>query len=377
MCALAWSPDSRQIVYLISAISDQPLWSGDVCIVDAAGGQPRQLTPRQMPMSITKLDWIWPDRMIYSARQLDGTSFGYLDVATGATRALWSDYATIADWTVPHISLSADGARFATIVERPDTPPQVWAGTLSDEGASWQQITHFEYPALALGKSEPICWTARDGLEIVGHVIYPADYEPGKRYPTFCQIHGGPTWSWLPHYQVWWEWWSQFLAGRGYLVFLPNIRGSAGRGTAYAEANVGDMGGEDFQDAMSGLDHLIELGLADPDRLGIGGWSYGGFMTAWAITQTKRFKAAIMGAGIANWESYYAQNSIRAWQSTFYGSTPYADPETHRQWSPQTYIRNVVTPTLILHGQEDHDVSLSQAHEMYQALKACGVEELS
>ncbi len=374
LCALTWSPDSRQIAYMVSAISDQPLWSGDVCIIDADGGQPRQLTPREMPMSITHLDWLWPDQMIYSARQLDGTSFGRLDIASGATQMLWSDYATIADWTAPRISVSADGRRFAAILERPDTPPQVWAGSLDGDTPSWEQISQFEYPALALGKTEPIRWTARDGLEIVGHVVYPTDYEPGRRYPTLCQIHGGPTWSWLPHYQVWWEWWSQFLAGRGYVVFMPNIRGSAGRGTAYAEANVGDMGGEDFQDAMSGLDRLIELGIADPDRLAIGGWSYGGFMTAWAVTQTRRFKAAIMGAGIANWESYYAQTGIRAWQTTFFGSTPYEAPELHRQWSPLTHIHNAVTPTLILHGQEDHDVSLPQAYEMYEALKAVGVD---
>jgi dipeptidyl aminopeptidase/acylaminoacyl peptidase len=116
------------------------------------------------------------------------------------------------------------------------------------------------------------------------------------------------------------------------------------------------------------------MGLADPERLGIGGWSYGGVMTAWAITQTTRFKAAIMGAGITNWESYYAQNSIRDWQTTFFGSTPYEDPAAHRARSPIQYIRQVKTPTLILHGQEDHDVPLPQAYEMYVALKAMNVE---
>ena len=373
ICAVTWSPDSKRLAYLTSIISDQPLWQGDVCVVEVAGGEPRQITPSDSPMSITKLDWIFSDEMVYSARQLDGTSFGRLTVSTGATRELWSDYAMIGDWTVPRISVSADGDAFATVLERPDTPPQVYTGiiNLSD---SWQQISDFAYTPLKLGRVERTSWRAADGLEIVGHIVYPVGYEPGTRYPTFVQIHGGPAWAWLPHYMVWWEWWAQYLAGQGYLVLLPNIRGSAGRGTAYTEANVPDMGGGDFQDVMAGVDHLIELGLADPDRLGIGGWSYGGFMTSWAVTQTTRFKVGIMGAGIANWESYYGQNSIQDWQRVYFNSTPYEDPAAHRAKSPIAFIHQVRTPTLILQGAEDQDVSPPQATEMYSALRAMGVE---
>lgn len=374
LSGLTWSPDSRQIAYMICLISDPPLWQGDVCVVDVQGGQPRQITPHDLPISITKLEWREANRMLYGARQLDGTSFGWLDVTTGAIESLWSDYATLADWTVPRISLAADNQTFAAVLERPDTPPQVYAGQLDAAQQPWKQISHFEYRPLLMGRMEATRWKSFDGLEIVGHIVYPMDYQPGKRYPTFVQIHGGPTWSWLPHYAVWWEWWYQYLAGRGYVVFLPNIRGSAGGGTAYAAANFRDLGGGDWQDVMTGVDHLITLGLADPDRLGIGGWSYGGFMTAWAITQTTRFKSAIMGAGITNWESYFSQNWIRDWQTAFFGSTPYDDPEAHRARSPLTSIKQIRTPTLILHGQEDHDVSLPQAYEMYVALKMLGVE---
>jgi dipeptidyl aminopeptidase/acylaminoacyl peptidase len=374
ICAVTWSPDGTQIAYLTSIISDQPLWQGDVCLVGASGGQPRQITPSDAPMSITQLDWIARDVISYSARQLDGTSFGRLTVSAGRIEPLWSDYAMIGDWTVPRISLSADGSAFAAILERPDAPPQVYAGELDAAAQPWRQISQFAYSSLQLGKMERTAWRAADGLEIVGHIVYPVGYQPGQRYPTFVQIHGGPAWSWLPHYAVWWEWWYQYLAGQGYLVFLPNIRGSSGRGTVYTEANVPDMGGADFQDVLSGLDHLIALGLADPERLGIGGWSYGGFMTAWAVTQTTRFKAAIMGAGIASWESYYGQNSIRDWQRVYFGSTPYEDPAAHRARSPVAFIRRARTPTLILQGEEDQDVSPTQAREMYTALRAMGVE---
>lgn len=372
ICGVTWSTDGQRLAYLNSLISDQPLWSGEVYCVDADGGTPLAITPRDMPVSITKLDWIEPDRMIFSARQLDGTSFGYLTVSTGETETLWSDYAMIADWTVPRVSVTPDGSRFTTVLERPDTPPQVYSGYLGR--GTWKQLTHFDYTPLALGRMEAIRWQAADGLGIAGHIVYPVNYEPGRRYPTVMQIHGGPSWSWLPHYAVWWEWWCQYLAGRGYVVLLPNIRGSTGHGTAYAEANLNDLGGADFQDGMSGLDSLIGRGISDPDRLGIGGWSYGGFIAAWAVTQTTRFKAAIMGAGIANWESYYAQNNIRAWQEAFFGSTPYEDPAAHRQRSPIHYIRQARTPTLILHGQDDQDVGLPQAYEMYVALKSVGVE---
>ncbi|HVU10702.1 MAG TPA: S9 family peptidase [Phototrophicaceae bacterium] len=375
VCDIGWSPDGRQIVYQICLISDPPLWQGDVCVVEArANSTPRQITARDLPISICKLDWFEPDRMLYCARQLDGTSFGYLTVSSGQIQPLWSDYAMIMDWTVPRISTSADHKTFATVVERPNTPPQVFCGEIDKAAEAWKQVSQFEYAPLKLGRMERTSWKSVDGLEIVGNIVYPVDYEAGKRYPTVVQIHGGPTWSWLPHYAVWWEWWYQLLAGHGYVVLLPNIRGSAGRGTAYAEANFKDMGGKDWQDVLAGVDHLIEMGITDPDNLGIGGWSYGGFMTAWAISQTNRFKAAIMGAGITNWESYYAQNGIRDWQRVFYGSNPYDDPATHRQWSPLTTIKTAKTPTLILHGQEDHDVSLPQAYEMYVALKTLGVE---
>ncbi len=374
VCALTWSPDGQQLAFLNSYISDQPLWSGDVCIVDAKGGTPRQITPSDIPLSFTKLDWREPDTIIFSARQLDGTSLGKLTVSTGHIETFWSDYAMLEHWAVPQISVSKDGSKFATVLERPDTPPQVLTGVLTTASQPWKQVSHFEYAPLLMGRMEPTRWHSTDGLEIAGHIVYPTDYQPGKRYPTVVEIHGGPAWSWLPQYAVWWEWWYQYLAGCGYVTFLPNIRGSTGRGTAYTEANIGDICGMDWQDVMTGIDHLIALGVTGGERLGIGGWSYGGVMTAWAVTQTTRFKAAIMGAGVANWESYYAQNGIRDWQTTFFGSTPYDNPALHRDRSPIAHIRNVRTPTLILHGQEDHDVPVAQAYEMYVALKTMGVE---
>lgn len=374
ICALVWSPDSTQLAFLTSYISDQPLWSGDVCIVPATGGEPRQLSDTHLPFSFTVLFWHEAERLLYCARHNDGTSFGWLDVQTGQVQSLWQSYAMIGDWAVPRLHTVTAGKTFAAVLERPDTPPQVYTGTLDSADAPWQQVSTFAYPTLDVGRLEPITWRSFDGLEIGGHVVYPANYEPGRRYPTFVQIHGGPTWSWLPHYAVWWEWWYLYLASRGYLCFLPNVRGSTGSGTAFAELNIGDIGGGDWKDVLSGVDHLVERGLADEARLGIGGWSYGGYMAAWAVSQTNRFKAAVMGAGLFSWESYWGQNSIRDWHRFFFGSTPYENPMLHRERSPLNTIAQARTPTLILQGREDRDVGMPQAYEMYAALKTLGVD---
>lgn len=167
--------------------------------------------------------------------------------------------------------------------------------------------------------------------------------------------------------------WALLLAARGIAVFMPNPRGSTGFGTAFAEANLGDMGGADHQDIVSGVDALIDRGLADAQRLGICGWSYGGFVTAWAITQTTRFKAAIVGAGICDWRSFHGTSNIPAWDALFYLADPYAHDGPYAAFSPIRYVDRVATPTLILHGEDDDCVPVGQAHHMFRALKERGV----
>jgi dipeptidyl aminopeptidase/acylaminoacyl peptidase len=154
---------------------------------------------------------------------------------------------------------------------------------------------------------------------------------------------------------------------------LPNPRGSWGRGHAYQAANVGDLGGGDWQDINAGIDFLIAKGLADPDKLGIFGWSYGGYMTAWAITQTDRFKCAVAGAAITNYESNYGIVSIRGWQTVCMGCSVYDVPDLHRDRSPLTHVNRVKTPTLLVHGERDEDVPPEQSLEFYTALKHFGV----
>jgi dipeptidyl aminopeptidase/acylaminoacyl peptidase len=199
-----------------------------------------------------------------------------------------------------------------------------------------------------------------------GFLAYPADYKHGKRYPLFVHMHGGPSWSYVPSYLSPWE---RLMTARGCFTLMPNPRGSWGRGHAYQAANVGDLGGGDWQDINAGIDALIDEGLVDPERIGAGGWSYGGYLVTWAITQTDRFRCAIAGASITSYESNYGVVSNREWQTTMFGSNVYDDYELHRSRSPIAFASRVKTPTLLLHGEQDTLAPVQQAMEFYIALK--------
>jgi dipeptidyl aminopeptidase/acylaminoacyl peptidase len=190
--------------------------------------------------------------------------------------------------------------------------------------------------------------------------------------PLVAAIHGGPSWQWGNWFHGTWHDWGQILAAAGYAVFLPNPRGSTGRGGQFTGANRYDFGGGDFDDIMTGVDLLIERGVADPDRLGICGWSFGGFMTAWAVGHTDRFKAAVAGAAPTNWVSKIGTTDIRPFNEWNLGEVN-TDPDRSWDRSPIRYIRNATTPTLMVHGQADVRVPVTQATEFYSALKAAGV----
>lgn len=164
------------------------------------------------------------------------------------------------------------------------------------------------------------------------------------------------------------------LAAEGYFVFFPNPRGSYGQGEAFTTANVKDFGYGDLRDIMTGVDAVLKQAPVDPARLGVGGWSYGGFITMWTVTQTTRFKAAVAGAGIANWQSYYGQNLIDQWMIPYFGASVYQDPAVYAKSSPINFIRAVKTPTLILVGDGDKECPAAQSYEFWHALKTLGVE---
>jgi dipeptidyl aminopeptidase/acylaminoacyl peptidase len=182
-------------------------------------------------------------------------------------------------------------------------------------------------------------------------------------------VHGGPTGRWVDGFEPW----GQLLAARGYAVFYPNVRGSTGYGQKFVEMNRADWGGGDFKDVMAGVDALVARGIADPNRLGIGGWSYGGYMAAWAVTQTTRFKAAVSGAPVIDMASEFGTENGSAYDEWFYG-TPYEKLDGFIKSSPMTFVKNVKTPTLLLQGEDDLTDPIGQSQQFYRGLKRYNVE---
>jgi dipeptidyl aminopeptidase/acylaminoacyl peptidase len=225
----------------------------------------------------------------------------------------------------------------------------------------------------SLGQSEVLTWKSRDGMEVEGVLLKPVGFDPARRYPTLVVAHGGPSGAFLNNYRVGGLEGGQVWAGQGWAVFYPNPRGSSNYGEKFLRANVADWGGGDFQDIDSGVDHLIARGIADKDRLAHVGWSYGGYMTAWTITQTQRYKAAMVGAGLTNMWSMYGTNDIPNVLIGYFGGI--ANKETlplYMNRSAMTHIDNATTPTLILHGANDERVPVGQAQELFRGLKDRG-----
>ncbi len=229
---------------------------------------------------------------------------------------------------------------------------------------------------LSLGKTEVVRWkNKKDGMAMEGLLVTPPDYQPGKAYPLLVVIHGGPT----GHFDTGFNLWSagaypvHVFALQGYVVFKPNPRGSGGRGAKFRAANLKDWGGADYHDIQDGVDELIARGIADPDHMGVMGWSYGGYMTAWTITQTSRFRAASVGAGSPNLYSSYGTTSDAFFLEWYFGGPPWQARELYMAHSPMTFVDHVTTPTLIQHGTEDPGVPISQGEELYTALRARGI----
>jgi dipeptidyl aminopeptidase/acylaminoacyl peptidase len=186
-------------------------------------------------------------------------------------------------------------------------------------------------------------------------------------------MHGGPMWAWWLGWHGSWHEWGNVLACRGFVVLLPNPRGSAGYGCGFARANFDDWGGGDYEDILAGADYLVDEGYAFPDRIGIGGWSYGGYMSAWIVTHTRRFAAAVVGAGVTNLYSFHGTTDITpTFLSRYFRDVPYRRPEAYRSHSPVTYAGRASMPTLILHGEDDARVPVGQAYELYHALVQTG-----
>jgi dipeptidyl aminopeptidase/acylaminoacyl peptidase len=264
----------------------------------------------------------------------------------------------------------SDSGEVAFAGQTATTPQELW---LWDQKNAPKQISHLNdsWKEYALLAPEFYKYKSFDGLEIDAALLKPIGYDGKSKLPLIALIHGGPTGAWQDSIEIW----GQLLAARGYAIFYPNIRGSSGYGQKFIESNRGDWGGGDYRDVMAGVEDLIAKGIADPDKLAIGGWSYGGYMSEWAITQTTRFKAAVSGAGLSNLISEYGTEQGPSYDEWFYG-LPY-EPEKVAGFlnsSPFVHLKSVKTPTLILQGDADPVDPLGQSQELYRGLKRYGVE---
>jgi acylaminoacyl-peptidase len=366
----AWSPDGKSVAFISGIMSDEPAVGGDIFVVPAEGGAAKNVTPG-MKASASWLTWMHSGDKVLFGEDVDGESgVATVEVANGNIETITHtpEQLTANGWGIA-ISLSSDGAAAAVIRQSLAHPPEVWAGAIG----KWKQITSRNAGLKpAWGDAKSIHWQ-NDGFNLQGWLLYPRDYDSGKKYPMVVQVHGGPssmahsTWPGPHNFGV-------ALSAAGYFVFLPNPRGSFGQGEAFTRANVKDFGYGDFRDIMTGVDQALKEAPIDEHRLGITGWSYGGYMTMWAVTQTNRFTAAVAGAGLANFQSYYGENQIDKWMVPFFGASVYDDPQVYAKSSPITFIKNAKTPTLVLVGDSDGECPTPQSYEFWHALKTLGVE---
>jgi dipeptidyl aminopeptidase/acylaminoacyl peptidase len=314
------------------------------------------------------------DRAVFAQRWKKDGSLVLL-AADGFTRRLiqYSPSGTREDVVLPDtmpssFALDHDGA-LAFVGENSTQPQEIWFAVSGQQPKEYRNFNK-SFSASVLRKPEIYKYKSFGGLEIEAALLKPANHDGKSKVPLIALIHGGPTGAWESSIEAW----GQLLAAHGYAVFYPNIRGSVGYGQKFIESNRADWGGADFEDVMQGVEDLVAKGVADPNRLGIGGWSYGGYMAEWAITQKTKyvFRAAVSGAGMANLISEYGTEQHPSYDEWFW-SVPYEKPEGFLNHSPFLFLRNAKTPTLILQGDADTVDPLGQSRELYRGLKRYGV----
>jgi dipeptidyl aminopeptidase/acylaminoacyl peptidase len=360
------APDGAAVCFVEGFCSDRGVLAGTVTV---AGGSPEA---RRLPLEtdVSWLEWRDAESLWYAGWHGMGTSCGSLSL-DGSANELFSGPETVGVRYQPRIAVSADGRVIAAVRESSDEPPEV---AVLEDGA-WRTISALNADVVAeivRPDWEEVSWTARDGLEIEGLLARPPE-RTGEALPLVVVVHGGPTGAWSHQFAPY-AGTTLLLAEAGYAVLLPNPRGSIGRGQDFARANLGDMGGEDLQDILAGIDSLVEAEIADGERLAITGGSYGGFMAAWAATQTDRFAASIPMACVSHWLSFHLTTNIGRFDELFLDADPFDPVGEYAARSPVFHARKCRTPTLVMHGEIDLCTPLGQAQELYQALVEAGVE---
>ena len=360
-----WSPDGKSIAFITRQGNPTGVGQTQLAVVAAEGGAPRMVAPGFLYQP-TAAAWSPDGATLYFTAPVRTTTQLFAVATTGgAPKQLTNNHGVMSSG-----SFSRDRSTIAFTFEDTQHPADVYVAAVAAIATPTKLTDHNpQLRGLALGKSEVVRWKSKDGMEIEGILVYPVDYTPGKKVPLVANIHGGPAGSWEERFPGSWGSPSHVWAGRGWAVFTPNPRGSTGYGEKFLRANIKDWGGGDFRDIQTGIDMLIAKGIADSTKLAQSGWSYGGYMTAWTLTQTNRFKAVMVGAGLTNMASMYGTNDIPRTIDGYFEAEPWNDPAQYTARSAMTFIKQAKTPTLIEHGQADQRVPIGQSQELYLGLK--------
>jgi dipeptidyl aminopeptidase/acylaminoacyl peptidase len=363
------SPDGRTVAFIGGLMSDFGSVGGDVYTVPLEGGEPVDATP-DYKGTFNGITWRGKELL---ASVLAGSDAGIaaIDPDTRATRMLWQAPVGVSAGRDGRFVFSADGRVAASVTEDFEHAPGIVAGRVPE----LVPITHDNDSFAPQVAARSVSWT-NEGFNVQGWLVGPRTVAADRTYPMIVQVHGGPAAAVSPRYVSGGDNGNALvreLVKEGYFVFMPNPRGSYGQGAAFTRANRRDFGGGDWRDILAGVDAAVARAPIDGNRLGLMGHSYGGFMTMWGVTHSQRFKAAVAGAGIANWISYYGQNGIDQWMVPYFGTTMYDDPAIYRAQSPIESIKAARTPTLIYVGERDVECPPAQSFEFWHALRALGV----
>jgi dipeptidyl aminopeptidase/acylaminoacyl peptidase len=368
----AFSPDGKWVAFFSGdgRVNDWPGHRTEICVVSADGGAVRNLT-RAADLEADDFAWT-PDSstIVFAAPQRITTQIFSVSLAGGAPRPL-----TKGAHVLGSISSSADGKTLAFVQQSASEPPEVAVLAPSGAPSAPRRLTSTNpsFAGALRPKVEVVSWNGPGGLPIEGILHLPPD-RPAAKLPFILNIHGGPAGRFALNnsafsriYPI-----DAFVA-RGIAVLQVNPRGSSGYGEAFKKANVRDWGGKDYLDLMAGVDMLVEKGVVDPARMGVMGWSYGGFMTSWILTHTDRFRFASPGAPVTDLWSFYYSADIPEFIESYFGGMPWDDFEVLREHSPMWFVKAAKTPTLILHGDADVRVPPAQGRALYLALRKRGV----
>ncbi len=365
----AYSPDGKWIALAISDAPPSWAFQNRIHLIPSGGGAPKPL-PLTFDEQPNLIGWAADGKRIYfNETRGTTTAISAINVETGAITDIEKGRAVYSG-----INLNRARTMFGMTMQNNDAAGEAYVTRADSFAPAKVSAANADLPKHPLGKMEVVRWKSSDGMEIEGILNYPVNYRAGERVPLLLVIHGGPTGVFT----------QSFAAGpglyptavfnaRGYAVLRGNPRGSSGYGKKFRYANYKDWGGGDYRDLMAGVDHVVGMGVADPNRLGVMGWSYGGFMTSWVITQTKRFKAASIGAAVTNLMSFTGTADIPGFIPDYMGAQFWDNLDVYRQHSAMFNIKGASTPSLIQHCEGDLRVPISQGYELYNALKQQGV----